>query len=151
MALSESQKRAQQKYNQNNKLKRRISSYHNSARVFIRSYANDDDLKELSGLINERYRINKMINRLNGIRDYVNRPDFAEHTHNLQVSIWQKPSDLLNDRKTNGDKDIDWDDWFQEKIGSRFNKEEPVVELKRHGKSKFYTSNRAFDILDWLY
>ena len=151
MAQSESQKRAQQKYNQKNKLKRRISSYHNSARVFIRSYASDDDLNELTQLIKERYRINKMIHRLDGIRDYINRPDFSEHTHDLQVFIWSTPAALLTDRKSNGAVDVDWDAWFQGEIAARFNKEEPVVELKRRGKSKFYTSNRAFDILDWLY
>jgi len=151
MPQTEAQKRAQQKYNQNNKAKRRLSSYRNSARVFIRSYASDDDLAELSQLMQERRRVNKMLRRLDGIRDYVKRPDFSEKTHQLQVLIWRTPAELLADRQANGANDVDWDDWFTTKITPRFNKEEPVIELKRHGRSKFYNSNRAFDILDWLY
>jgi len=151
MSQTEAQKRAQQKYNQNNKAKRRQSSYHNSARVFIRSYASDDDLAELSQLMQERRRVNKMLRRLEGIRDYVKQPDFSEKTHQLKVLIWRTPAELLADRQANGSADVEWNDWFQAKISPRFNKEEPVIELKRQGHSKFYNSNRAFDILDWLY
>ncbi|AEV94410.1 hypothetical protein [Pediococcus claussenii] len=149
MPQTDAQKRAQKKYNEKNKEKRKVMSYRNSARTFIRSYANDEDLLEFSGLIQERYRINKLLRRLDGVRSYINNPNFLNKNH-LNIKIWRRSVDLLNDRLENGKSTTDWDSWFKKNIEPKFSKEEPVVEIIHKNKSRFYNGNRAYDILDWL-
>ncbi|GAB6092712.1 hypothetical protein [Furfurilactobacillus curtus] len=149
MAQTAAQKRAQQKYNEKNKEKRKVASYRNSARTFIRSYATDEDLAEFADLIKERARINKLLRRLDGVRSYMNRPEFLEKQQ-LSIEIWRRPKDLLADREANGDPNVDWQKWFTAKIAPRFSKEEPVVEMVHNGRHHFYNGNRAYDVLDWL-
>ncbi|PWG00494.1 hypothetical protein [Levilactobacillus bambusae] len=149
MAQTEAQKRAQQKYNAKNKEKRKVTSYRNSARTFIRSYATEADLVEFEALIKERHRINKLLNRLDGVRAYMNDPQFLKDAQ-VEIEIWRRPVDLLTDRLENGGTDQDWQAWFDKKIAPKFSKEEPVVEITHNGKHRFYNGNRAYDILDWL-
>lgn len=52
--VSEAQKRAKQKWDNNNKEKTRIYRYRSYARKFIRDLATDDDLRELQKMIAER-------------------------------------------------------------------------------------------------
>ncbi len=51
---SEAQLRANKKWAENNKLKRRIISLRGSARLFIRTYSTLEDLEELKRLVAER-------------------------------------------------------------------------------------------------
>ncbi len=52
--VSEAQLKANKKWNDKNKDKQRIYRYRSYARKFIRDLADDDDLKELQELIQER-------------------------------------------------------------------------------------------------
>lgn len=52
--VSEAQLRANKKWNDKNKDKQRIYRYRSYARKFIRDLADNDDLKELQELIQER-------------------------------------------------------------------------------------------------
>ena len=52
--VSDSQKRAKQKWDSNNKEKNRIYRYRSYARKFVRDLATDDDLRELQKMISER-------------------------------------------------------------------------------------------------
>lgn len=52
--VSEAQKRATKKWREKNKEQARRNSYRRSARTFIRSHAQEEDLKELEELIAER-------------------------------------------------------------------------------------------------
>lgn len=52
--VSEAQLRANQKWNDKNKDKRRIYRYRSYARKFIRDLATEDDLEELQAMIQER-------------------------------------------------------------------------------------------------
>lgn len=54
MALTEAQKRAQQKYNEKNRDKQRIQGYRRTAKMFINTHATLDDLNELQTIINDR-------------------------------------------------------------------------------------------------
>lgn len=56
----EQQKEATKRYFQNNeeaKIKRRITSYRNGGKIFLRNYATEEDLKEYETLIKERRHI----------------------------------------------------------------------------------------------
>ncbi|MCI6852578.1 MULTISPECIES: hypothetical protein [Limosilactobacillus] len=52
--VSEAQLKANKKWNDKNKDKQRIYRYRSYARKFIRDLADDDDLKELQEMIQER-------------------------------------------------------------------------------------------------
>lgn len=52
--VSEAQLRANKKWSDKNKDKQRIYRYRSYARKFIRDLADDDDLKELQEMIQER-------------------------------------------------------------------------------------------------
>ena len=51
---SEAQLKAAKKWNDKNKDKQRVYRYRSYARKYVRDIANEDDLKELQALINER-------------------------------------------------------------------------------------------------
>lgn len=61
MAVSESQKKANQKWAEQNKEHRNYLSKRSSARSFIRNHATVDDLDELEELIKEKKEVSKMI------------------------------------------------------------------------------------------
>lgn len=149
MAQTEAQKRAQQKYNQAHKEERKVTSYRNSAKMFIRRYATDADLDVFQDLMTERRRINRLLRDLDGVRAYINDPAFLERT-GVQVAIWRRPADLLADRQHHGDPAIDWSDWLNTTILTRFSKEEPVVEIIKDHHSRYYDGFRGYDILNWL-
>ncbi|WP_251576124.1 hypothetical protein [Limosilactobacillus agrestimuris] len=52
--VSEAQQRAKKKWDDKNKDKNRIYRYRSYARKFVREVANEDDLKELRKMIDER-------------------------------------------------------------------------------------------------
>ena len=52
--VSDAQNRAVQKWREGNKEKNRIDGYKRTARLFIKKYANADDIKELEELIEIR-------------------------------------------------------------------------------------------------
>ena len=52
--VSEAQLKANKKWNDKNKDKQRVYRYRSYARKYVRDIANEDDLKELQALINER-------------------------------------------------------------------------------------------------
>lgn len=52
--ISEAQLRANKKWNDKNKDKQRIYRYRSYARKYVRDIANEDDLKELRKMIDER-------------------------------------------------------------------------------------------------
>lgn len=54
MSVSEAQKAAIKKWNEKNKDKRNFYTRRSTARSFIRDFAKEEDLKELSALIKER-------------------------------------------------------------------------------------------------
>lgn len=56
MAVSESQKKANQKWAEQNKAHRNYLSKRSAARSFIRNNATEEDLKELQALISERLK-----------------------------------------------------------------------------------------------
>lgn len=51
---SDAQKRASRKWEQKHKEEVRVQSYRRTARLFIRTHANNDDLLELKQMIDER-------------------------------------------------------------------------------------------------
>ena len=52
--VSEAQKRAKKKWEEKNKEKSRIDGYKRTARLFIKKYADAEDIKELEELIEIR-------------------------------------------------------------------------------------------------
>lgn len=52
--VSEAQKRAKKKWEEKNKEKSRIDGYKRTSRLFIKKYANAEDIKELEELIEIR-------------------------------------------------------------------------------------------------
>ena len=56
--VSEAQLKANKRWNDKNKDKQRIYRYRSYARKFIRDLANDDDLKELRKMIDEKLNSN---------------------------------------------------------------------------------------------
>nr|DAM98384.1 MAG TPA: hypothetical protein [Caudoviricetes sp.] len=51
--VSEAQKRASRKYEERNREKTRINSYRRTARVFVKSYATEEDMQELIKIYSE--------------------------------------------------------------------------------------------------
>lgn len=51
--VSEAQKRASRKYEERNREKTRINSYRRTARLFVKSYATEDDMRDLIKIYNE--------------------------------------------------------------------------------------------------
>ena len=51
--VSEAQKRASRKYEERNREQTRINSYRRTARLFVKSYATEDDMQELINIYNE--------------------------------------------------------------------------------------------------
>ena len=51
--VSEAQKRASRKYEERNREKTRINSYRRTARLFVKSYATEDDMRDLIKIDNE--------------------------------------------------------------------------------------------------
>ncbi|WEV52117.1 hypothetical protein OZX69_09530 (plasmid) [Lactobacillus sp. ESL0731] len=54
MAQTETQKKATKKYREKNKKKTTRDSYKRTAKMFIKRFADKDELKELSDLIKEK-------------------------------------------------------------------------------------------------
>lgn len=51
--VSEAQKNASRKYEERNREKTRINNYRRTARLFVKSYANEEDIQELIKIYNE--------------------------------------------------------------------------------------------------
>lgn len=51
--VSEAQKKASRKYENLNREKTRINNYRRTARLFVKSYANEEDMQELIKIYNE--------------------------------------------------------------------------------------------------
>lgn len=51
--VSEAQKKASRKYEERNREKTRINSYRRTARVFVKSYATEEDMQELIKIYSE--------------------------------------------------------------------------------------------------
>ncbi|KRL81565.1 hypothetical protein [Secundilactobacillus paracollinoides] len=143
MAQTAAQKKAQQKYNAKHKEQRKLMSYRNTARVFIRSYATDDDLAELQTLMMSRSLVNRERAQLPTVEAYMTAHDLAD-----KLIIWGRPEDLLTARQADDDT-TDWQAWFDETIAPHFNRDEPVIEFKTTGQSKYYSCSQAIAILDW--
>ena len=52
--VSEAQIRATRNYEKRNRKQTRINSYKRTARLFVKTYATEDDMEELNRLYNER-------------------------------------------------------------------------------------------------
>ena len=51
--VSEAQKKASRKYEELNREQTRINNYRRTARLFLKSYANEEDMQELIKIYNE--------------------------------------------------------------------------------------------------
>lgn len=51
--VSEAQKKASRKYEEFNREKTRINNYRRTARLFVKSYATEEDMQELIKIYNE--------------------------------------------------------------------------------------------------
>ena len=51
--VSDAQKRASRKYEERNREKTRINNYRRTARLFVKSYATEEDMKELIKIYSE--------------------------------------------------------------------------------------------------
>ena len=51
--VSEAQKKASRSYEERNREQTRINSYRRTARLFVKSYATDEDMRELIKIYNE--------------------------------------------------------------------------------------------------
>lgn len=51
--VSEAQKKASRKYEERNREKTRINNYRRTARLFVKSYATEEDMKDLIEIYNE--------------------------------------------------------------------------------------------------
>lgn len=51
--VSEAQKKASRKYEELNRVQTRINNYRRTARLFVKSYANEEDMQELIKIYNE--------------------------------------------------------------------------------------------------
>lgn len=51
--VSEAQKKASRKYEELNREQTRINNYRRTARLFVKSYANEEDMRELIKIYNE--------------------------------------------------------------------------------------------------
>ena len=51
--VSDAQKRASRKYEELNREQTRINNYRRTARLFVKSYANEEDMQELIEIHNE--------------------------------------------------------------------------------------------------
>lgn len=56
--LSEARMKANKKWDEKNKAKRKLYLYRSHAKTFVREIASDDDLKELRKMIDERLNNN---------------------------------------------------------------------------------------------
>lgn len=55
--ISEAQKKASRAYENRNRDKTRINTYRRTARLFVKSYATEEDMKELIKIFNENKKI----------------------------------------------------------------------------------------------
>ena len=51
--VSEAQKKASRKYEERNREKTRINNYKRTARLFVKSYATDEDMEELNKIYSD--------------------------------------------------------------------------------------------------
>ena len=51
--VSDAQKKASRKYEERNREKTRINNYRRTARLFVKSYANEEDMQELIKIYSE--------------------------------------------------------------------------------------------------
>jgi putative phage-associated protein len=51
--VSEAQKNASRKYEERNREKTRVNNYRRTARLFVKSYATEEDMQELIKIYNE--------------------------------------------------------------------------------------------------
>jgi len=51
--ISDAQKKASRKYEERNREKTRINNYRRTARLFVKSYATEEDMQELIKIYNE--------------------------------------------------------------------------------------------------
>ena len=56
--VSEAQKKAKRNYEKKNREKTRINTYKRSARLFVKTYATDEDMEELIKIYKENKREN---------------------------------------------------------------------------------------------
>lgn len=55
--ISEAQKKASRAYENRNRDKTRINTYRRTARLFVKSYATEEDMRELIKIFNENKKI----------------------------------------------------------------------------------------------
>ena len=55
---TKAQRKSSREYEKRNREKTRVDNYKRSARLFVRSYANDEDMEELNRLYKEKKREN---------------------------------------------------------------------------------------------
>ncbi|HAT55549.1 MAG TPA: hypothetical protein DCW31_10010 [Lactobacillus sp.] len=150
MPLSEAQKRAQKKYNESHKNHRRYLSYRNTTRTFLRNYATNEDLDELTHMVTERRQVNDIMSNLDAVRGLINEPDFEMKSH-AHVTIWRRPTEMLEHHlSTAGVDKAAVQDWFNKTGATQFDAEMPIVEIDYRGQTYVYDALHAYDIVEWL-
>jgi len=120
MAMSESLKKAQKRYNEKNKEARDRLRLRNATRKFIRSEATLEDIKEMGKMLNERESLLKII-ELKELIDRSRRglPDIA---------IYENKAEILEMLSATGDEDVDWAEYVEEAYAD-FEDDEKIIEV----------------------
>jgi len=120
MAMSESLKKAQKRYNEKNKEARDRLRLRNATRKFIRSEATVEDIKEMGKMLNERESLLKII-ELKELIDRSRRglPDIA---------IYENKAEILEMLSATGDEDVDWAEYVEEAYAD-FEDDEKIIEV----------------------
>ena len=137
MAMSESLKKAQKRYNEKNKEARDRLRLRNATWRFIKNNATLEDIKELREMLNAQESLLK-IKELKELIDR-SRHDFP------QINIYDKKADLIEIYKNSIiEEEEDMDDfnkWVDSLIG-RFDDTETIIEIDLgNGEPQYFAAN----------
>ena len=122
MAMSESLKKAQKRYNEKNKEARDRLRLRNATRKFIRLEATLEDIKEMEKMLNERESLLKII-ELKELIDNSRRGLPA-------ITIWENKAEVLKTLEANGEE-VDGPNWseYVADAYSDFEDDEKIIEV----------------------
>ena len=143
MAMSESLKKAQKRYNEKNKEARDRLRLRNATRKFIRSEATLEDIKEMGKMLNERESLLK----IKELKELVERSrrDFP------QITIYDKKADVVEvfmNSIIEEEEDMDdFNAWLDGMIG-RFEEDEPIIEVELGNGEPQYFAADEWNLID---
>ena len=122
MAMSESLKKAQKRYNEKNKEARDRLRLRNATRKFIRLEATLEDIKEMEKMLNERESLLKIIE----LKELID----SSRRGLPVITIWENKSEILKTLEANGEE-VDGPNWseYVADAYSDFEDDEKIIEV----------------------